>query len=87
MLKLGCTSPNLANICLHKSTDAKLYPFTEGDKDILKKVGEDVVGGPPIVFKRKAVVDETLSESLQLYANLLLALMPVNYIPTRCVNP
>ena len=27
MLKLGCTLPNLANICLHKSTDAKFYPF------------------------------------------------------------
>ena len=28
-LKLGCTLPNLANICLHKSIDAKFYPFTE----------------------------------------------------------
>ena len=37
MLKLGSTLPNLANICLHKSTDAKFYPFTEGDKDLLKK--------------------------------------------------
>ena len=27
MLKLGCTLPNLANICLHKSTDYKFYPF------------------------------------------------------------
>ena len=35
MLKLGCTSPNLANICLHKSTDAKFYLFTKGYKDIL----------------------------------------------------
>ena len=35
MLKLGCTLPNLANICLHKSTDAKIYPFTERDKDLL----------------------------------------------------
>ena len=59
MLKLGCTLPNLANICLRKSTDAKVYPFTEGDKDILEKIREDVVGGPSIVFTRKAVVDET----------------------------
>ena len=59
MLKLGCTSPNLANICLHKSTDAKFYPFTEGDKDLLEKTREDVVGGPSIVFTRRAVVDET----------------------------
>ena len=29
MLKLGCTLPNMANICLHKSTDAKFYPLTE----------------------------------------------------------
>ena len=59
MLKLGCTLPNLANTCLHKSTDAKFYPFTEGDKDLLEKIREDVVGCPSIVFTRKAVVDET----------------------------
>ena len=59
MLKLGCTLPNLANICLYKSTDAKFYPFTEGDKDLLEKIREEVVGGPSIVFTRKAVVDET----------------------------
>ena len=50
MLKLGCTLPNLANICLHKSTDANFYPFTEGDKDLLEKLCEYVVGGPSIVF-------------------------------------
>ena len=87
MLKLCCTVPNLANVCSHNSTDAKFYPFTEGDRDLLKKV-RDVVGGPSIGFTCKAVVDETLvlSESLQTYANLMLGLMPANYIPTRCVN-
>ena len=35
------------------------YPFTEGEKDLLEKVREDVVGGPSSVFTRKAVVDET----------------------------
>ena len=59
IVKLGCTLPNLANICLHKSTDAKFYPFTEGDKDLLEKIRENVVGGPYIVFTRKAVLDET----------------------------
>ena len=59
MLKLGCTLPNLANICLHKSTDSKFYPFIESDKDVLEKIREDMVGGPSIVFTRKAVVDET----------------------------
>ena len=58
LLKLGCTLPNLANICIHKSTDAKIYPFREGDKDLLEKIREDV-GGPSIVFTRKTVVDET----------------------------
>ena len=38
MLKLGCTLPNLTNICLHKSTSAKFYPFTETDKDLLQKI-------------------------------------------------
>ena len=58
MQKLGCTLPNLANNCLHKSTDSEFYPFTESDKDLLEKIREDMVGGP-IVFTRKAVVDET----------------------------
>ena len=37
MLKLNCTLPNLANICLHKSTDAILHTFKEGDKDLLER--------------------------------------------------
>ena len=61
MLKLGCTTPNLANICLHKSTDTKFYLFPEADRDILEKTRDDVVGGPSIVFTRKAVVDETFN--------------------------
>ena len=50
MLKLGCTLPNLAKVCLHRSTSAKFYPFTETDKDFLQKIREDLVGGPSIVF-------------------------------------
>ena len=57
MLKLGCTLQNLANICLHKSIDAKFYPFTQGDKDLLQKIRQDVVTNPSIVFSMKAVVD------------------------------
>ena len=59
MLNLGCTLTNLVNICIYKSTDAKFYPLLEGEKDILEKFREDVVGGPSIIFTRKAVVDET----------------------------
>ena len=58
MLKLGCTLPNLANICLQKSADSKFYPFSESDKDFLEKIREDMKGGPSIVFTRKAVVDK-----------------------------
>ena len=61
VLKLGCTLPNLANICLRKTTDAKFYPFTEGDKDLLGKIREYIVAGPSIAFTRKAVVDETVN--------------------------
>ena len=59
MLKLGCTLPNLANICLHKSTDYKFYPFFSSDSDLLQKIREDMTGGPSIVFTRKAVANET----------------------------
>ena len=59
MLKLGCTLPNLANICLHKSTDSKCYSFTESDKDLLETIREGLVGGSSIVFARKSVVDKT----------------------------
>ena len=59
MLKLGCTLANLANICPHKSTDANFFPLTEAEKDLLQKIREDFVGGPSIIFTRKAVVDET----------------------------
>ena len=59
MVKLGCTFPKLPIICVHKSTDAKFYPFTEGDKDFLERIREDVGGGPSIIFTRKAVVHGT----------------------------
>ena len=60
MLKLGCTLPNLANICLQNSTDSNIYPFPESDKDLFEKIREIMVGGPSIVFTGKAVLDEIL---------------------------
>ena len=59
MLKLGCALPNLANICLHKSTNHKFFPFVESDKGLHDKIREEMTGGPSIVFTRKAVVDQT----------------------------
>ena len=55
----GCALLSLANICLPKTTDSKIFPCTESDKDLLEKIRADMVGGPSIVFTRKAVVDET----------------------------
>ena len=46
MVKLGWALPNFANVCLHSSTDAKLYPFTESDKDLLSNVCKDMFGAP-----------------------------------------
>ena len=86
MLKLRCTLLNLANICLHKSTDSKFCPFTESDKDLLEKIREDMVGGLSIVFTRKAVVHETFILNRQFCANQLLVSMLVSFIPTQCVN-
>ena len=37
MLKLGCTLPKLANICLHRSTSAIFHPFTESIKICFQK--------------------------------------------------
>ena len=72
MLNLGCILPNLANICLHKSTNLKFYPFTESDKDLLEKICEDIHGGPSIVFTRKVVVDETfIHKSTNLFKSIV----------------
>ena len=54
MIKLGCTLPNLAHICLRKSTNNKFYPFVEADKDLHDKIREDMTGGSSNVFYRKA---------------------------------
>ena len=58
MMKLDCTLPNLANECLHKPTNYKLYPFCESDKDLCEKIREDMTGRPSIVFTRKDAADE-----------------------------
>ena len=87
-LKLGCTSPNLANIGLHKSTDARICPFTDGDKDLLEKKFERMLLVVHLsFFHGKQLLMKLFIENQQTYENLLLGLMPANYIPIRCVNP
>ena len=85
-LKIGCTLPNLVNIFLHNSTDAKFYPFIEGDKDLLKKFEKESLVVYLSFIPAKQFLMKLLSESLQTYANLLLGLMPANHTRTRCVN-
>ena len=86
MLKLGCTLANLTIICLQKSTRPKFYPFTEGDKELLQKIGEDVVVGPSIVFTpRMSLIKISLGVCI-LCANQLLVLMRVNCFSTQGVN-
>ena len=57
MVERGCTLPNLANICLHSSTSAEIYPFTENDTELLSEICESMIGGPSTVFTGGAVVD------------------------------
>ena len=87
MLKLGCTLPNLANICLHKPTSAKFYPFTETDKDLLQKVREDMVGGPSIVFTRKAVVDETFFQKSRNICKSIVGIDAIQLYPYSICQP
>ena len=87
MLKLGCTLPNLANICLHKSTDAKFYPFTERDKTFWKKFEKMLLVVHLSCSHGKQLLMKLLFENQQTYANLLLEVTLANYTPTRSVNP
>ena len=59
LLNLGFTSPNLAITSLLKPTYAKFHPITERDKDLLQTIRDNMLGGPSIVFTRKAVIDKT----------------------------
>ena len=58
-VKAWLHSTNLANICVHKSADAKFYPLKEAVVDLLEIVGGDNVCGPSIVFTRETVDGET----------------------------
>ena len=87
MLKLGCILPNLANIWLHKSTDAKFYPFTEGTKTYWKKFEKTSLVVHVSFLHAKQLLMKVLSDGLQTYSNLLFGLMPASYTSTRCVNP
>ena len=85
MLKLVCTLPNLANICLHRSTDVN---FKEGDKNFFEKKFEKMLLVVHLLFLHdKQLLMEYLFENQQTYADLLLGLTLASDTPTRSVNP
>ena len=49
----------MANICLHKLTNNKIYLFVAADRDLFDKIRKDMTGGHCIVLNRKPVVNET----------------------------
>ena len=59
VLKSGYTLPGIANKILHNSTTSKFHPFQSRDLDWVKRVRENVVGGPSIVFCRYAEAGKT----------------------------
>ena len=86
MLKLGCTLPNMANICLHKSTNHKFFPFVEADKDLHDKIREDMTGGPSIVFTRKAVVDQNFIRNSENLCKSIVGIDASHLYSFQCVK-
>ena len=90
MLKLGCTLPNLAKVCLHKSADAKLQnsiPSRKEIKTIWKKFEKLLLVVHLSFLHGRQLLMKRLFENQQTYANLLLGLTLASYNPPRCVNP
>ena len=87
MLNFGSTLPNLVNICLHKSTDAKFFSFTEGDKDRSEKFEKMLLVVHLSFLNAKQLMMKLSFENQETYANLLLGLTLANYTPARYVNP
>ena len=87
MLKLGCTLPNLANICLHKSTDANSIRSRKEIKTFWKKFEKILLVLHLSFLHGKQFLMKLSFENQRTYANLLLGLTLANYTPTRCVNP
>ena len=73
MLKLGCTLPKLANICLHKSTDSKFYPFTESEKNCWRTFVKTCVVVPPLLLHARLWLTELLSANQRIGASQLSA--------------
>ena len=87
MFKVVCTLPKLANIGLDKSTTSNFYPFTEADKDLLQKIGEDMVGGPSIVFTGETVIDETFIRNSENVCKSIVGIDSSQFYPYSVCQP
>ena len=74
------------SIRLRKSTAAKLHQFTESDNDQLHKIREDISGRPCCVFKRKAVLNESLFRIQQTGGEPMLEPLIVSSVRILCVR-
>ena len=85
IMKLGGTLHNVANICLHFSTCAKFSTFSDGDKNLLWKLWEDLVGGPWKVLTRKTVINETqIHNSTHVWKSNVRVLAGQLYVYSMC---
>ena len=73
ILKLGCILPNLANICLHKSTESKFYHFTESDKTCWGRFVKIWLVVPPLSLDARLRLTKLLSANQQNCASQLSA--------------
>ena len=85
-IRLGCTLPNLANICLHSSTNAKFYPFTKYDKDLLEKSEMIWLEFHPLFPHGKQLPRKPRFVIRTTCVGLLLESMQVNYIRSLWVK-
>ena len=72
MLNIGCTLPNLANICLQKTANYNFHPVCKNDEDLCEKIRDDLT--------RKAVVDEGCIQ------NRSLEMMQASFTHTQCIK-
>ena len=80
MLKLRYNWPKIATNCLHKSTTAKFYSFTESDKGLFEKITKTLLLDHLLYLQGKLLRTKLLFEIRQIGANLLSEMMLVSFI-------
>ena len=84
MLKLGCTFPNLANICLHKSLMKNSTHFAKMVRICAWKLERIWRVDHQLCLREKLLWMKLLSGIHQISANQSLELMPASSIPIQC---